>query len=82
MHHVNADTLKAEHKRQKTGKATGVNGVTKEEYGENLEENIGGLIERMKSFSYRPLPVRRTYIPKPCSDNWEYRAMKTSWYKE
>jgi len=64
MHHVNADTLKAEHERQKTGKAAGVDGVTKEEYGENLERNIESLVERMKTFSYQPLPVRRTYIPK------------------
>src|SRR5699024_7609241 len=38
--------------------------VTKEEYGLNLEENIDNLIKRMKSFSYRPQPVKRSYIPK------------------
>jgi group II intron reverse transcriptase/maturase len=69
MHYVNADTLKAEHGRQKTGKATGVDRVTKEEYGENLDGNITNLIERMKTFSYRPQPVRRTYIPKEGSDS-------------
>jgi group II intron reverse transcriptase/maturase len=69
MHYVNVDTLKAEHKRQKTGKATGVDRVTKEEYGENLDENVRSLINRMKTFSYRPQPVRRTYIPKEGSDN-------------
>jgi group II intron reverse transcriptase/maturase len=69
IHHVNADTLKAEHTRQKYGKATGVDRVTKEEYGANLDENIAGLIDRMKSFSYRPQPVRRAYIPKEGSDD-------------
>jgi len=69
IHHVNADTLKAEHKRQKSGKATGVDKVTKEEYGEKLEENVANLIARMKTFSYRPLPVRRTYIPKEGSSD-------------
>lgn len=39
--------------------------MTKEEYGRNLDENIKGLIGRMKSFKYIPQPVRRTYIPKP-----------------
>lgn len=39
--------------------------MTKEKYGRNLDENIKGLIERMKSFKYIPQPVRRTYIPKP-----------------
>ena len=38
--------------------------MTKDEYGINLEENIENLIKRMKKFSYKPLPVRRTYIPK------------------
>ena len=69
MHHVNADTLKAEHKRQKSGKATGADGVTKEEYGENLDENVRNLVARMKTFSYRPQPVRRTYIPKEGSND-------------
>ena len=68
IHHVNSDTLKAEHQRQKTGKASGVDRVTKEEYGENLDENITNLVARMKTFSYRPLPVNRVYIPKEGSD--------------
>ena len=68
MHYVNADTLKAEHKRQESGKAAGADKITKEEYGKNLDENIENLISRMKTFSYRPLPVRRTYIPKEGSD--------------
>jgi group II intron reverse transcriptase/maturase len=68
MHHVNADTLKAEHERQKTGKAVGVDRVTKEGYGEELEDNIAKLIARMKTFSYRPQPVKRVYIPKEGSD--------------
>ena len=38
--------------------------MTKDEYEINLEENIENLIEYMKKFSYKPLPVRRTYIPK------------------
>ena len=68
MHYVNADTLKAEHKRQKIGKASGVDGVTKEEYGANLEENIAKLVASMKTFGYRPQPVNRVYIPKEGSD--------------
>ena len=38
--------------------------MTKEEYGENLEENIEDLIARLKKFSYKHYPVRRAYIPK------------------
>jgi RNA-directed DNA polymerase len=64
MHHVNRDNLIAEHRAQVTGKAVGTDGVTKESYDVNLEENIDTLLRRMKSFSYRPQAVRRTYIPK------------------
>jgi group II intron reverse transcriptase/maturase len=64
MSRVNAEALKREHTRQERRKAKGVDGVTKDEYGQNLDANIADLLKRMKSFSYRPLPVRRTYIPK------------------
>ncbi|MGM0879255.1 MAG: group II intron reverse transcriptase/maturase [Bacillota bacterium] len=49
-------------------KATGVNGTTKEQYSENLDENIADLVSRLKSKGYRPVPVRRMYIPKLNSD--------------
>ncbi len=64
MHHVNRDNLIAMHRAQVTGKAVGIDGVTKESYDANFEENIDMLLKRMKSFSYRPQAVRRTYIPK------------------
>ncbi len=41
--------------------AMSVDGIGKAEYSKNLEGNIANLLERMKRFSYRPLPVRRTY---------------------
>jgi len=46
-------------------KATGVDKVTKEEYGRNLETNISRLLEQMKWNTYKPQPVLRKYIPKP-----------------
>ena len=64
IHYVNAKTLKEAHKEQATGKASGVDGKTKETYGIELESNIGNLLERMKSFSYHPQPVKRGYIEK------------------
>jgi group II intron reverse transcriptase/maturase len=48
----------------KKGKAAGTDGVTLEEYGQNLGENLRGLVERMKRQTYKPQPVRRSYIPK------------------
>jgi group II intron reverse transcriptase/maturase len=68
MHYVNAETLKEEHKQQKSGKAKGIDGVAKEQYDEQLEGNIERLLERMRRFGYRPQAVRRTYIPKAGSD--------------
>jgi group II intron reverse transcriptase/maturase len=68
MHYVNHETLKAEHEQQAKGKATGIDGVTKEEYGLELDVNIEALMKKLKAFSYRPQAVRRTYIPKAGSD--------------
>lgn len=64
MHNVNMKTLQMAHQSQKTGKAAGVDRETKTSYEENLQENLRRLTEQMKTFSYRPQPVRRTYIPK------------------
>lgn len=64
MHHVNVRTLKEEHQKQSKKKAVGIDGVGKEEYDVNIEENLNRLVERMKRFQYRPKEVRRTYIPK------------------
>lgn len=49
----------------KRNKASGVDGVTVEEYKVNLEENLKDLVGRLKTKRYRPQPVRRVYIPKP-----------------
>lgn len=65
INRVNEESLKEAHCRQKTGKAVGVDGMTKEEYGQKLDENIKALVDRMKRFKYIPQSVRRTYIPKP-----------------
>jgi group II intron reverse transcriptase/maturase len=65
VHLLNEETLKQCHFELPNNKATGVNQTTKEEYGENLEENISNLVLRMKKNGYKPAPVRRTYIGKP-----------------
>jgi group II intron reverse transcriptase/maturase len=48
----------------KPGSKPGIDGVTKKEYDESLEQNIQALSERLKRMGYRPQPVRRVYIPK------------------
>ncbi len=45
-------------------RASGIDGVTWQEYGESLDENLTGLVARMKAKRYKPLPARRVYIPK------------------
>lgn len=64
IHFVNKERLKEQHRKQQINKASGIDKMTKDEYEISLEDNIENLIERMKKFSYKPLPVRRTYIPK------------------
>ena len=63
-HMLNEETLTQCHQELPAGKATGVLGVTKEQYHENLDENIADLVSRLKRGTYRPVPVRRAYIPK------------------
>ena len=44
--------------------AVGVDDITKEQYGQRLEENLRGLHGRLKSMRYRHQPIRRVHIPK------------------
>ena len=64
MNRVNEATLKKEHLKQSRRKASGVDGVTKDGYGANADANLSNLVKRVRAFRYKPLPVRRTYIPK------------------
>lgn len=79
MHYVNRETLIKQHDKQKMGKASGIDGITKEEYEKNLEVNIENLLTRMKRFSYRPRPVRKTYIPK---SNGKLRGLGIPCYED
>jgi group II intron reverse transcriptase/maturase len=68
-HHIcDVDNLRACYDALEADKATGVDGVTKEEYGKDLEGNLRDLSERLKRMGYRPGPKRRSYIPKAGSD--------------
>ena len=68
MYALNKENLKMEAKRIGRNKAVGIDNITKQEYVENLENNIEKLIENMKKMAYKPKAVRRIYIPKPGSD--------------
>lgn len=68
VHLINEESLIECHNEVKPGKATGIDKVTKESYGERLEDNVKELVARMKKQSYQPQPVRRAYIPKAGTD--------------
>ena len=67
-HHINEDTLKECHRDMDRQKAVGVDGVSWDRYEQNLQDNISGLMQRMRKGAYRPQPVKRVYIPKAGSD--------------
>lgn len=64
FHLLNEELLLQCHKELDGKKAIGIDGVTKEEYNQNLEENIRNLVLRLKNKAYKPNPVLRVYIPK------------------
>ena len=64
IHMLDEMNLKICFEMLKKNKANGVDDVNLEEYRLNLDENIKDLVSRMKTFSYRPQPVKRVYIPK------------------
>jgi hypothetical protein len=43
----------------------GVDGVTVEAFGVELEANLAALVVDLRAKTYRPQPVRRVWIPKP-----------------
>ena len=65
LHHVyNVDTLREAYFGLKRQAAPGVDGVTWQFYGEELEENLQCLSQRLKRGAYRAKPTRRTFIAK------------------
>lgn len=63
-HLINKELLKECHEKMDGKKAVGIDGVTKDEYGLHLEENLELLEKRIKSKSYKPRPARKVEIPK------------------
>lgn len=65
LHHVDAAALERAFRRLKRSAAPGVDGETVTSYEGNLSQNLERLHAQVHSGRYRPLPVRRVYIPKP-----------------
>jgi retron-type reverse transcriptase len=65
LHHIyDLEMLRAAYFNLKREAAAGVDGETWRHYGEQLEENLQDLADRVKRGAYRAKPVRRVYIPK------------------
>ena len=62
--HVKVPLLKLAYQGLRKRAATGVDGVTWEEYGARLDEHLLDLQDRIHRGSYHPKPVRRVYIAK------------------
>jgi group II intron reverse transcriptase/maturase len=64
LHHVDVDRLRAAYRGLNPRAAVGVDEVTWQGYGQDLEANLQGLCQRVHRGSYRAKPSRRAYIPK------------------
>jgi RNA-directed DNA polymerase len=65
LHHlIDLEWMRRAYDRTRKDGATGIDGVTADEYEANLEANLSDLLDRIKSGRYKAPPVRRTYIPK------------------
>jgi hypothetical protein len=64
LHHITVDLLRQSYIALKRDAAPGIDGVTWQTYGENLEAKLKDLHERIHKGSYRARPARRSYIPK------------------
>jgi RNA-directed DNA polymerase len=64
LHHVDEALLQWAYLELNSKAATGVDGLTWQEYGQELHGNVRELHRRVHEGSYRALPVRRSYIDK------------------
>jgi RNA-directed DNA polymerase len=65
LHHLTIDLLRDAFLALKRHAAPGVDGVTWQDYEAGLEDNLLNLHARVHRGTYRALPVRRRFIPKP-----------------
>jgi group II intron reverse transcriptase/maturase len=63
-HLIDEAALKRSYDRIRKDAAVGVDGVTKDRYGQELESHLADLHGRMKAGRYRHQPLRRVHIPK------------------
>ena len=65
LHHlIDQEFLSEAYQQTRKDAAAGVDGVTAEQYAENLEANLKDLYERYKTGRYKAPPVKRVWIEK------------------
>lgn len=65
LHHISIDLLRLSFFAIKKDAASGVDGLTWQDYGADLERKLADLHDRVHRGAYRALPSRRQYLPKP-----------------
>jgi RNA-directed DNA polymerase len=65
LHHISVELLEEAFYELKQNAAAGMDGLTWDEYEQDLERRLEDLHARVHSGAYRALPSRRVYIPKP-----------------
>ena len=63
-HLIDEELLAGVYRRLRGDAAVGVDGITKEQYGQDLQSNLRDLHERLRTKRYRHQPIRRMHIPK------------------
>ena len=64
LHHVNVDLLRQSYLALNRQAATGIDGVTWQEYGKELKEHLPKLHDRVQSERYQAKPSKRIWIDK------------------
>jgi len=78
-HLIDVPALERAYHRVRKDGAVGGDGVTKEQYGRKLQENLENLHKRLKAKQYRHQPIRRVHIPK---DNGKTRPIGISAFED
>lgn len=71
-HVIDVEWMREAYRRTRKGGAAGIDRQSARDFAADLEANLKALVDGLKGGSYRPPPVRRTYIPK---DNGKRRPI-------
>jgi group II intron reverse transcriptase/maturase len=63
-HLIDEQALMRAYGRLRKDAAVGVDGISKEQYGQDLEGNVRDLHDRLRTMRWKHQPIRRVHIPK------------------